>query len=113
MMIGCAPMFSTDGGCDFWEDHFPNLEPSAGETVYLVDVSRKEIAKEKVYAVGVETFLVKEVNQGKPYYTEYRLEDHGKVWFFMVELAKRHLERYLTDDEEIAEDKDGWYAARL
>jgi hypothetical protein len=112
MSMSDGYLISTDGGldlCDFVVDPIPKV----GEKVFIVSVSQKQIWALEVYAIGKESFFVKEISYGQPFFTEYRFDEYGKEWFGILDDAKEYVESYLTDDEELVEDEDGCYAERI
>lgn len=116
---------SVDGGLDMTAQYDEMLNrtyypyeneviPAVGRKVYIVSVDAKEIYEEEVYALGQESFLVKGFRTYKEHFGELRYNEYFERWFLDGEDAKKHLAKYLTDDEEIDEEIGGvWWTKPL
>lgn len=107
---------SADGGLDTmasydemlnrtFYDYEDTVIPSVGRKVYVVSVDAKQIFAEEVYAIGQESFIVKGYRALKENFGEFRYDDYFVRWFLDWEDAKKHLEKYLQDGEEIDEEE--------
>ena len=117
-------LISTDGGLDMDVSRdellnrtiYPYEEeviPSVGRTVFVIH--GKQICEEKVYALGSKTFILEGFRSYVDSFGELRYSDYYNRWFYELDDAKRHLSKYLTDDEIIEEDgfTGVWNAVKL
>lgn len=79
--------------------------PAIGRKVYIVKPSSRTITEETVYALGRDFFLI-DRRFAERGCTEFRYDEYYKRWFLTLEEAKKYMQQYLKDDEEL--NGEGW-----